>query len=548
MLILQSNSFFLGVQKSRFRQRLPEIASSFKGHTEQLDKFIIQEILALNQKIDDDQMSIKIHGLLDNGNQNKQIEYYNSLKERADEACAWIVSSIKFREWLGHSNRDLPIPAIPASKFCILFGDMGSGKSATTSFVVDFLTSHPVFSDSMKPLVCVYYCKNDNETNKARNIYRSILSQVLKRMGQLKPMFLKWHKEAQTKNSLIDPTWDDNALRDFLVDLLQTFSRRLYLVLDGVDECDYNSRDHILQFFERFHKHGAPVNVFLSCRYDESLKERLPPERRILQMQSSRERDRIIAAYLVQRLFRHQPKEVQDMIVSELASQANGSAIWLKMVLEYLMRVSPSKGQIKRELKHIPPPQSLSKLYRKLFETAAAELPENSRVLERALETLVVSRRLLTMDELTYAVTLQVEEQKIRTLGDAEDYLIDSVRLQQLIGPFVSFSDHAGSATVRVVHQSLRDLILEKPASAWGSEGRSEDKKQRSGSLHSKLLSCCVKYLLLEDLQGKELFPEEQLDALERREDGKVIRIHTKAFANSSQRVGVLRRLQHGVR
>ncbi|KAI4688495.1 hypothetical protein J4E81_008092 [Alternaria sp. BMP 2799] len=64
MLILQSDSFFLGVQKSRFRQRLPEIASSFKGHTEQLDKFLIQEILALNQKIDDDQMSIKSRSLV----------------------------------------------------------------------------------------------------------------------------------------------------------------------------------------------------------------------------------------------------------------------------------------------------------------------------------------------------------------------------------------------------------------------------------------------------------------------------------------------------
>jgi hypothetical protein len=349
-------------------------------------------------------------------------------------------------------------------------------------------------------------------------------------MVQLKPMFLKWHKEAQAKNSLIDPTWDDNALRDLLLDVLQTFSRRFYLVLDGVDECDYDSRDHILQFFEKFHKHGAPVNVFLSCRYDESLKERLPPERRILQMQSSRERDRIIAAYLVERFLRQQPEEVKEIVVRELAAQANGSAIWLKMVLEYLMRTPRSKGQMKRELEHMPPPQSLSKLYRKLFETATSEIRENERLLECALEMLVVSGRLLTVDELAYAVTLQMEEENIHSLSDIEEYVIDSARLQQLIGPFVSISDLAGGATVRIVHQSLKDLVLGKAATDWGSDDASPSKnlKQRLGSLHSKMLGCCVKYLLLDDLQEKELFPDDQLDALESREEGKDMRARRK--------------------
>jgi hypothetical protein len=63
MLTLQNGSFFVGVQKSRFRQRLPEIASSFKDHTGQLDKLIMQDMLAINMKVDDDQMSIKSKSL-----------------------------------------------------------------------------------------------------------------------------------------------------------------------------------------------------------------------------------------------------------------------------------------------------------------------------------------------------------------------------------------------------------------------------------------------------------------------------------------------------
>ncbi|KAF2467751.1 uncharacterized protein BDR25DRAFT_169500, partial [Lindgomyces ingoldianus] len=312
MDVLNSDNFFVGLQKSRFRQRLPEIVSSFTHNTEQLDKLINLEALALIQKIDDD---------------HKEVEYYNSLKQRADEACMWIISTIDFREWLKDSNDGL---SIPSSKFFILFGDMGSGKSVTTGFVVDFLISHPALSGSLKPFVCVYYCKNDNETNKARNIYRSILSQILTRMGQLKSIFMKWYTEAQAKNT--------------------------------------------------------------------------------------------------------------------------------------------------------------------------------------------ISGRLLTLDELAYAVTLRMEEKNISSLSDLEESRVGSAGLLELISPFVSVVGTTGGAIVRIVHQSLKDLIVREAPADWGSHDNTtpESMEQRKSKLHSSLLHCCIKYLLLGDLEEKDLFPEEKLEAMER--------------------------------
>jgi hypothetical protein len=121
---------------------------------------------------------------------------------------------------------------------------MGSGKSATTSFVVDYLRSCVVSSEPSKPFVCSYYCKNDNETNRTGNIYRSIL-------WQLRPIFMHWYDEKRAKDSSIDPTLDENALRDLLAEVLQMFSLRIYLILDGVDECDYNTSDHIFRSFKK---------------------------------------------------------------------------------------------------------------------------------------------------------------------------------------------------------------------------------------------------------------------------------------------------------
>jgi hypothetical protein len=285
--------------------------------------------------------------LLNSGTQNKQVEYYNSFQQRADEACTWIVSTVDFRAWVEDSNDGR---SNPSSKFCILFGDMGSGKSVTTSFVVDYLVSHSALSGSLKPFVCVYFCKNDNETNKATNIYRSILLQIMTRMVQLKPRFMKWYKEAQLKKSLVDPTLDDNALRDFLVSVLRGFSRRLYLVLDGIDECDYYSCDHVLDFFEKFNEHGAPVNVFLSCRYNKYIENRVPSGKRILRMDASLERDHTIAAFHVHHALSRQLEEIKELVIKELAKKAEGSAIWLKMVLEYLRRPHRGENEIKRAL------------------------------------------------------------------------------------------------------------------------------------------------------------------------------------------------------
>jgi hypothetical protein len=59
MDVLKGGSFFISLQKSRFKQRLPEIVSSFTDNADQLDKHLNVEALALIQKIDDGQSSIK---------------------------------------------------------------------------------------------------------------------------------------------------------------------------------------------------------------------------------------------------------------------------------------------------------------------------------------------------------------------------------------------------------------------------------------------------------------------------------------------------------
>jgi hypothetical protein len=180
-----------------------------------------------------------------------------------------------------------------------------------------------------------------------------------------------------------------------------------------------------------------------------------------------------------------------------------------------------------------------------LFETAEDGESKSATMIEYALETLAISGRLLALEELTIAVTLRAQGKHIFSPSSFEDYMIGSTGLRQLINPFVSFAGSADNPTVRIVHESLKELVVGEAFADWGSLKRitAEEIDQRQARLNSSLLYCCIKYLLLDDLQTKELFPEERLEALERQEDGK-IHVHSALQSRLTViRIGFLRRL-----
>jgi hypothetical protein len=178
----------------------------------------------------------------------------------------------------------------------------------------------------------------------------------------------------------------------------------------------------------------------------------------------------------------------------------------------------------------MPSPENLSQLYRKLFETAEGGESKNATVIEYALETVAISGRLLTLGELTYAVTIRMEGGRIFGLSNFEDHMMSATGLRQLINPFVSFAGPTANPTVRIVHQSLKELIVGEAFAEWGNQKKvtKDMVEQRQARLHSSLLECCIKYMLLDDLQTKDLFPEDKLEALERQEDGNML-LHISA-------------------
>ncbi|KAM0601855.1 hypothetical protein ACHAQF_006250 [Verticillium nonalfalfae] len=150
--------------------------------------------------------------------------FHFEMKElRADQACEWILKDRKFRAWL----------ASDSSQFLTFYGDMGCGKTVAASYVIDYLQG--VFP---RTLVLYTYSRTQASTNTLESIYMSLLIQLVERERRLKLAFKRLYDEEKRLSLFVDPMCSTPALESLLREGLKFFLRPLYIVLDGLDECD----------------------------------------------------------------------------------------------------------------------------------------------------------------------------------------------------------------------------------------------------------------------------------------------------------------------
>jgi hypothetical protein len=377
---------------------------------------------------------------------------------------------------------------------------MGFGKTMTTAFVADTLAGRRL-------LVCAYYCKDEQETAKLGNIYRSILAQMLRQKPRLQQRFGEWYNDESTEGS--DPTHFDDKLRKLLYEFISSFTTPAFIVLDALDECEVAPRKELLSLFGDLFRCNARLKVFVSSRFNDAVEDDLPHDFTTrIELHPPQDRDRAIAAYLIANT--NVPVTFHSRVIDELASRAEGSAIWLKIAIAYVAasRIKSSEG-LRIALDRLPSSRGLTELYGNLF-SKTCEIEDNEALLGSALDILAVARRPLTEEELVYAVFTPVDEGAV-TLSDLGE-LASSVDLLSLVRPFVTATEGEGgkSTRLRLLHQSLKDLLLTAPPSEWCSakEVAKRKKGARTAELEANLLQRCIENLLFDECGENSLFPD----------------------------------------
>ncbi|KAJ5212655.1 uncharacterized protein N7498_004301 [Penicillium cinerascens] len=476
--------------------RLPDIIQEFLTNANKLQAVIQKATLDI---LDDFQNVVYTNEFAQWFGKDKLSRQSELLSEwqgrRANQACQFLLENPNFNNWYNTSE----------SQQLVILGDMGHGKSYAMAFLADKLIQKNKFR-LPRPALCQYYCL-DKETGKATSVLSALTYSLLNQFqGLRKPFFERYQ---QAKVSDLDPVSNTATMENFLQNMLETIDRPVIVVIDGIDECDDDSRNRLLRFLRTVSQTTSGIKVILSARPREEILEQLDDMTRI-EMGSDPERDRIIVEKTLEILSYLSP-ELKALVGKKLSERAQGSAIWTRMIIELIkVRHLTTKPAIKKFLEEMSLPEKLSEVYVSLLLRCTSDDGENRQLAVTALKILAVSHRPLSILELSWAVALSLADRVTTVEALAE--LVDHQRVMGFIYPFIALPDYdkLRKPQVRLTHKTVKEWVLTLPDPKVSSLKETDQIVHVSKSLDSFMVDICTKYLLLDDIGNKDLFSEEQ--------------------------------------
>ncbi|OKL57502.1 hypothetical protein UA08_06898 [Talaromyces atroroseus] len=486
--------------------RLPKIVQGFLQYSETLRKLIDKATFEIVEDIKGMLYDDHIARWLGSDKMSRQSHYHDTLQDlMANRACEFLLAHANFIHWYHASD---------AQQLAIL-GDMGCGKTVSMAFLVDELRQRNEHQ-LPQPKMCYYYCRDD-ETGQAIYIFSALILSLLEQLRGLKKPFFEWYRQAQT-SGIFDPATSAKALEGFLQKLLESIDRPVFILIDGLDECDEASRRTLLKLLKKLSQTIPGLKTIVSSRPQEEILEQLDGTPR-MNIGSNAHRDAFIVEKTVEMQLPDLSPSVKALVIEKLSHLAQGSAMWTKMVTE-LIKVRKIKAlkPMQSFLDEIPLPGKLSELYVTLLSRCTSNDPENLNLASTALKLLAVARRPLSILELAWAVALGVT-QNITTVI-ALDNLVDYQRVMGLIYPFIASVDFNDTKKrqVRLVHQSVKEFIIKEWTfnPPYTEDPTSEETEKLSlgeivENLDAFILDICIRYLLLDEINNRSVFSEEQM-------------------------------------
>jgi hypothetical protein len=247
-----------------------------------------------------------------------QTDLEKNQQPRHKGTCSWLLSNPNFEEW-----RDGKC----SSTFWYTAGP-GSGKTVLCSAVIQHL------KDKNKQTAYFFFSFNDRTKRKPLNAVRSIVLQLLARSKSIPDTVLQIHQSEIKDNAV------KLRLKSVAIAVLRAFLKqveRVYIVLDGVDECDDRS-DMVALFTEAMSTETlGVVKWFISSRNAPDLR-RLGLPLHTVGFEASREviMDDI-RLWLNANLNAKTPgPDMPDIDVEDWVLKSEGNFLWMRLMLDNL--------------------------------------------------------------------------------------------------------------------------------------------------------------------------------------------------------------------
>lgn len=427
------------------------------------------------------------------------------LGPRSPGTCEWISSNDRLREWISDEHSGL---------LCIT-GDMGSGKSILTSYLVEQIK--PILAvatktDLTKSTLCSFFCdEKDVGRNHGSAILRNLLHQILTQRHDLMDHATARLSEDGPERWPISVLW--GILRDIM---LNPKAGTLILIIDAIDECESDSRGEFLTAVKQFltprlEPPSSVIKLLMSSRNNVDIMEDIEGCSRIICLEDAVEvrgveqdlklvvKDQLDAFAIKGKW----SEETRQSLERRIIAKADRNFLWVRLVIQRLKRGPQTKKYLEKVIEESP--TKLNGLYCRIL--ADIEL-ESQPLAAKILRILVGSLRPLTATEVQVALAIDLDHQTIRSVEEESDPAVERT-IRFVLGPLV----HIHDSQVHLVHQSAKEFLV-KLASGEVADLRSFELDLRElygtslNSAHLELATACVWFLGLTDFEESKVLDE----------------------------------------
>lgn len=345
--------------------------------------------------------------------------------------------TMEYQDWKGRAD----------SGTLLYTGKLGSGKSVLLANIVDDLQ----LSVQRKNIPVVYFfCRHDiAESLKAYTVFGSVARQLLRSIPDL----------AKATKFV-----DESVLASDFEGIFQLLQRTIppgyeaYVILDGLDECNYTERDALVQQMQRLQK-AFVIRLCVSLRIEPSNALKLSSaEFNTASTVSIPEDNPDIETFIMAELERRIESKklvlgnptLAMKIYDALLKGSQGMFLWVALQIESLCAMKTDDA-IHRALEDLP--KDLPELFSRILQRSEGLGKSYQKPI---LELITAARRSLTTEELGEALSVAPWD----TVWNPQRLLNDVSSTLSCCGGLVIVDEE--ESTVRLVHHSVQQFLVSR--------------------------------------------------------------------------------------